>query len=83
MTKSERRKEKVDDKYMEEMFSSVTSLYRLDQIVTSEGSGGKKDLGPLPAGSKALIGALVLAWVLIGLYVLRDYRQNKVKSGRK
>ena len=83
VTKSERRKEKVDDKYMKELFSSVTSLYRLDQIVTSEGSGGKKDLGPLPAGSKALIGTLVLAWILIGLYVLRDYRETKAKNGGK
>ena len=83
VTKSERRKEKVDDKYMKELFSSVTSLYRLDQIVTSEGSGGKKDLGPLPAGSKALIGTLVLAWILIGLYVLRDYRQTRAKGGGK
>ena len=74
VTKSERRKETVDDKYMDELFSSVTALYRLDQIVTGEGAGGKKDLGPLPAASKALIGALALAWILIGLYSLKEFK---------
>ena len=65
--KSVRRKEKVDDKYIDELFKSVTSLYRLDQISRNEGVPEK--LGPLPGTAKWLIGLLIAVWVLILLYL--------------
>ena len=71
--KSTRRGETVDDAYLDKLFDSVTSLYRLDQ-----GGGtsavGKKELGELPTAAKALLGTLALVWVCIGLYLLREWR---------
>ena len=81
VTKSVRRKEKVNDSYMDKLFEDVTSLYRLDQITADTGSGGgKKELGPLPAASKALLVTLAAVWGLILLYLLLQ----KVRSrGRR
>jgi multiple sugar transport system substrate-binding protein len=67
--KSVRRKQTVDEAYMETLYSDTTSLYRLDQIQTSEQSDGKRDLGPLPMTSVILLLVLAGAWVLIILYV--------------
>ena len=64
--KSTRRKENVDDAYMEELFAEMISLYRLDQVT----SKGKANLGELPKASKVLIGTLVTVWVLIIAYVV-------------
>ncbi len=75
VAKSVRRKQTVDDAYIENLYKEVTSLYRLDSISAS--AGGKADLGPLPSTAKALIGGLVLVWVLIGLYVLKDFAAGK------
>ena len=78
VTKSARRSEKIDEAYMTKLFKEVTSLYRLDSISAVE---GKADLGPLPGTAKALIGTLVLVWILIGLYVLKEYVKKSKKSG--
>jgi multiple sugar transport system substrate-binding protein len=40
-------------------------------------AGEKRDLGPLPGASKALLTVLVLAWVLIGLVAFREYKKKK------
>ena len=68
VAKSTRRKQTVDEQYMEDMFKEVTSLYRLDQLET--GSGGKADLGPLPRPAVILLSTLAVTWVLIGAYVV-------------
>ena len=74
--KSVRRKKTVDDAYFEELFDSMTSLYRLDQI-TADG-GQKKELGPLPAGSKALLLVLGIIWAVLAAFFLRGvYRQRR------
>lgn len=65
--KSARRGETVDDAYMEDLFAEMTALYRLDQISTAD---GKAELGPLPAASMILLGALAAVWLGIGRYVL-------------
>nr|MCR5262329.1 ABC transporter substrate-binding protein [Clostridiales bacterium] len=78
--KSVRRKETVDDAYFDKLFSDVNSLYRLDQRNT--GSAVRTDLGPMPAASKILLGALVFAWVMIGLYVLSDELKKKKMLNR-
>ncbi len=73
--KSERRKETVDDKYMDELFKDVKSLYRLDQKISDE--NGKKDLGPLPITAVILLLSIALAWVLIAIYIILQIRNGK------
>ena len=88
--KSVRRKEKVDDAYFKKLFSDVTSLYRLDRLMTGSGAdgenvsaegggsaGGAPALGPLPTASKALLGALVVSWA--GLLAWWLYRRSHAK----
>ena len=74
VTKSVRRKETVNDAYMENLFSSVTSLYHLDQIHSASSAN---ELGELPAASKTLLITLVVLWVLMGGYYCMQYRRSK------
>ena len=74
VNKGVRRKKIVDDTFIEELFSEMTSLYRLDQIA---GADGKVSLGELPTGSKALLWTLGLTWVCIGLYTAADAAKKK------
>jgi len=67
VAKSVRRKETVDEAYMEKLFADVTSLYRLDQL-DGNGQTGKTELGPLPKTSVALLCCLGGAWVLLGVW---------------
>lgn len=69
VTKSARRKETIDDDYMEQLFDDITSLYRLDQISTVD---GKVELGPLPSTAVALLAALAAAWICIIGYFLYE-----------
>ncbi|MBR2669118.1 MAG: extracellular solute-binding protein [Solobacterium sp.] len=75
VTKSIKRKQTVDDAYIDKLFEDVTSLYRLDQISTST---GKRDLGPLPATAKALLYTLGITWILIIIYVLHERYKKKM-----
>ncbi|MGN0161077.1 MAG: ABC transporter substrate-binding protein [Lachnospiraceae bacterium] len=69
-TKSIRRKQTVDEAYMDTLYSDITALYRLDQIGGLDGlSDGKADLGELPGTAVALLASLAGAWILILLYV--------------
>lgn len=79
VTKSVRRKETVDSAYIDELYSDMISLYRLNQISSSNGavSGGKADLGELPATSVILLVSLAGVWVLILLYVGREFFKKK------
>ena len=77
--KSTRRKETIDDKYIQKLYKDTKQLYRLDSIAGS--SEGKADLGPLPSTAKALIGTLIAVWILIGLYVGSDYMKKKKQKG--
>ena len=72
VTKSVRRKKTVDDAFIENLYSDARSLYHLDQSAAMGTDLGKRDLGKLPAASVALITALILAWVLIGIYWIRE-----------
>ena len=86
VAKSVRRKKTVDDAYLDRLFADVTSLYRLDQIETTDENGdaaGSKDLGPLPAGSVWLIVVLIAVWIGIGCFYLHRRRQDvrKKKAG--
>jgi multiple sugar transport system substrate-binding protein len=80
--KSARRKKPVDEAYFSSLFADTEKLYRLDQIASS--SGGKKELGPLPATSIALLAGLAVIWLLIGCYMLTGYikkRKTENKQG--
>jgi len=77
--KSVRRKQNVNDEYMDKLFADVTSLYRLDQIETSD---GEQNLGPMPLASTLLLAGLGLVWIGIGIYVAAE-ALNKKKSERK
>ena len=68
-TKSVRRGETVDNAYLDKLFDSVTSLYRLDQSGAAQ-SVGKAELGPLPTASKTLLLSLAGCWLAIGAYGL-------------
>ena len=65
VTKSVRRKEVIDEAYMDKLFSDMTSLYRLDQRSAQGEDGGKAELGEMPELSAILLGSLAVAWVAI------------------
>ena len=75
VAKSTRRKQTIDDAYMQELQEKMISLYRLDQIQAD--SGSRAELGKLPSGSVALLATLCGVWALIGIYVLCQYLKTK------
>ena len=82
-TKSVRRGETVDEAYFEKLFTDVESLYRLDQTGASAAeAGGKAELGPLPAFSKALLVSLAGAWLVMGLCALLRLRNKRRKISK-
>ena len=78
VTKSVRRKETVDEDYMQKLFQDVTALYRLDQIQKTD---AQQDLGPLPSASVILLVTLAIIWLVMGAYVVKE-AINKKKSGK-
>ena len=75
VAKSTRRKQTVDESYMEELYAEMTALYRLDQLDVA--NSGKKDLGALPTEAVTLLIALGFTWVCIILYVLKELQKKK------
>ena len=77
--KSVRRKQTIDEAYMDKLFEDVTALYRLDQISSQSkaASGEKADLGPLPQTAVFLLSALVTVWIFIGIYALYQMLKKK------
>ncbi|MDO4620962.1 MAG: extracellular solute-binding protein [Lachnospiraceae bacterium] len=81
VTKSVRRKATADDAFFENLFSEVTSLYHLDQIVPADSTDGKKPLGPLPTASKLLLGTLLAVWIgIICVFLAGKVRGSEKKS---
>ena len=72
VAKSVRRKETINDAYLENLFNDVLALYHLDQLGGGVGGGDKDALGPLPMASKTLIGVLGVAWVGIIAVAVSD-----------
>ena len=79
VTKAVKRGDTVDDAYITDLYTDVTSLYRLDQS-TLASSGGKSELGPLPPSAIALLVTLAVVWLLIGGYLLAETVQKKKMS---
>ncbi len=67
VTKSVRRKETIDDAYLENLFHDVSALYRLDQ--NRGGAMERAELGKLPRTAVLLLAALGVTWAVIILYV--------------
>ncbi len=76
VNKSVRRKQTVDESYMKELFSEVSSLYRLDQ---GDLLSGIASLQELPTASKLLLGSLALCWISMGAYVTAEWLRKKKK----
>ena len=64
---------KVNDEYLDTLFSDTQSLYRLDQISKSS---EKLTLGELPTGAVVLLSVLAFCWISMLIYV----GINKIKS---
>lgn len=78
--KSVRRKETIDEAYMERLFEDITSLYRLDQPGSSAVPDGaaKEDLGRLPGTAIFLLASLAGIWtVMIVYFVVQTVRKRK------
>lgn len=71
-----RRNKVIDDTFMQETFSQINSLYKLDQI---ESNSGKKDFEKLPTESIVLLCGIGAIWVGIGSYFVID----KIKKRKK
>lgn len=80
VTKSMRRRETVDEAYMDKLYEDVNSLYRLDQLGSST-TGQKADLGEMPVPSKVLLSAIGGAWVIIVVYVTVVSLKKRKNSG--
>ncbi len=81
VTKSVRRKQTVDEAYLEKLYSDTASLYHLDQLSAQTGGAlAREDLGPLPMASVLLLGALGAAWLVMGAAVV--WRSVKKKTAK-
>ena len=77
VAKSVRRKETVDEAYMEKLFTDVANMYHLDQAISgTDSAAGPKSLGRLPSAAVILLSSLAAIWILILLYVF-------IKIGKK
>ena len=74
-----RRKQTVDDAFLDKLFADTTSLYRLDQIQAGE-TGGKLSFGPMPTESVALLAILGITWVGIAAYTATDALAKRKKK---
>lgn len=78
VARSIRRKQTVDEEYLEKLFGEMTSLYRLDQIQVSDAA--PSDPGPLPTTAVFLLVSLGLCWAGMGAYVLSEYLKKKKQA---
>ena len=70
VTLSVRRKETVDDAYMEKLFTDVSTLHRLDQVKST-------DFGSLPETAIWLLAVLGGTWVILGAVALVEKIRRK------
>ena len=77
VTKSVRRGETVDDAYMENLYSDITSLYHLDEYgALSQGRAGSGPSSPYcPGAPGALGGVWILILLLAGLVKIEKTEQ--------
>ena len=81
VSKSVSIKKTVDYAFINKLYADMTSLYRLDQLESQQGTGAVGgDLGPLPAASRALLITLAAVWASIIVYLVRDFVKKKKAS---
>ncbi len=80
VVKSTRRKQTVDDAYLENLYHETSALYHLDQTGVSQGAAGKGYLGKLPLTSVILLSAIGAAWALILLTVIMGAVRKKKRK---
>ena len=61
----------------EKLYTDTASLYRLNQSSGRTGMTSGGDLGPLPAGSKALLITLCAVWLLLGARAVAAWVKRK------
>ena len=76
-TKATRRKQEINEQFIDNLFSDTVSMYRLDQISSSNSSNDKKDLGPIPTESIILLSTLFVFWILIISYLIINKNKKK------
>ena len=74
--KGARRKQEMNDAFIEKLYDEVKSLYRLDQIGAAASAGDAVNR-ELPAESKALLIAIPCIWLVIGLIRFRKARKER------
>ncbi len=74
VNKDVRAKKPVDRARIFEIFDSVETLHKLDQIGAVD---GEITFGKLPKGAIALISGLAFCWICIGIYVVVDKLHRK------
>lgn len=77
--KGVRRGQKVDDAYIQQLYDDVNSLYRLNQI-NSRGmdlTSTKRELGKMPTESLILLVSLLIIWIGILFYIVRQILKNR------
>ncbi len=90
VSKSVRRKEKLDDKYFDKLYNDMVSLYHLENISVPDKSDSQaviisqkkekvREFANLPAQSKGLIFTLIVVWILLGVYFASNYLKNRKK----
>ncbi len=77
---STRRKQTVDEMYIDNLYKEMISLYHLDSV--SVGTS-KRNLGPLPVTAKLLLISLLLVWICMGSIYLYKYVKTKDLFGKK
>jgi len=81
VAKSVRRKETVDENYMQALYSDVSSLYRLDQIQTS--GIHRAEFEDLPTGSVVLLLTLACVWIIMIIFIIcTKIREKKHKNSK-
>lgn len=75
VAKSVRRKQTVDEDYMQKLYTDVTALYRLDQI--QQNGTVRRQFDKLPTLSVILLISLAVTWVFIGIYAIYQAIKRK------
>ena len=77
--KTIRRKEDFNEDTVAMLYENMTTMFHLDEI--SVDGEWKKDFGPLPATSVALLGAIVCVWIVLGtITALQRIKSRKVRK---
>lgn len=75
--KATNRNQTTDNAYFEKLYKDMNKLYHLDEGGAT--SAGKAELGELQTTAVALLGGLAVAWLLIILYSVREWKRKSAK----